>query len=390
MQSPHGARSQPPKVIPAPDLPKGAIQVILSASTFEDVSGVEGQQVTLLVNKHSIERGDVNTSLVEKTDARGRVSFPPQPTESDHIYRVKTEFGNATFSSAQFQFRSGEGGLRVVVPVFPSTDNLDSLLLLSRGVIAFVPQDDLFAVDFLWRIENYSEKAWTPKGDLGIVLPEGFRALNIRKDVDTDARFEADGDKGVKFAGTFAPGQHDMVFRFHLPTEGKSERKLYIPTPAHLGSLRVILDGSPGMVLTAEGFPAPDVTRNQNGQRRMITTRDFLKEGKRPPDLLTLNITGIPTPPGGRSVAVGIAAVLALAGVGTGLGRKRDAGRGANTRLSKEDRERASELLLEELISLERAFEQGAIGRKTHEQAKRQLLEAYARLGGRDEEEEAA
>jgi hypothetical protein len=55
-----------------------------------------------------------------------------------------------------------------------------------------------------------------------------------------------------------------------------------------------------------------------------------------------------------------------------------------------EETERAGELLLEELISLEQAFQQGAIGRKTYEQTKRQLLEAFARLRAEPEPAEAA
>ena len=98
----------------------------------------------------------------------------------------------------------------------------------------------------------------------------------------------------------------------------------------------------------------------------------------RAPDEIQVKVTGIPTPPQGRPVAVGLAAVLAVGGLA--LTRRRQRSSELRTDLSKEDRERAGELLLEELVQLEQAFQQGAIGRKTHEQAKRQLLEAYARL----------
>jgi len=387
MTSPHGVRTQTAKVVAAPDLERGAIGVLLTSPDFQNMALLGGQEVRLLVSKQSIERGNTDSVLVEKTDERGRAFFPAQPTETDHIYRVSVTFEGATFSTNEFQFRSTPGGLRAIVPVFASTDNLDGLLLLSRSVVAFVPQDDLFVVNFLWRVENYSEKAWTPK-ELGIELPPGFRALNIVT-ANGDARFEPDGERGVKFGGTFVPGQHDISFRFHLPTEGQSERQVYIPTPAHLGSMRVIVDGSPGMSLEVETFPTPEVSRNQDGQRRLSVARDFLKESKRPPDLIRVKIAGIPTPPRGKMVAVGVAVVIALMGLAQAwLGRRRSVKPAAD--LSPEDRERASELLMEEMVSVERAFEQGAIGRKMHEQAKRQLLEAYARLGFAQDEERAA
>jgi hypothetical protein len=386
--SPHGAKTQVPKIVPAADLERGVIGVLLTTSDFQNVSQIAGQEVRLSVSKQSIERGNKDSVLVEKTDDRGRVYFPPQPTETDHVYRVSVTFQGATFSSNEFQFRAAQqGGLRVLVPVFASTDSLDGLLVLSRSVVALTPQDDLFVVNVIWRVENYSEKAWTPK-DIGIALPSDFRALTIQS-TGSDARFEPDGDKGVKFAGTFVPGQHDLTFRFHLPTDGQSERQFYIPTPAHIGSMRIIVDGSPDMKLDVEGFPAPEVTRNQDGQRRLVVTRDFLREGKRPPDLVRVKLAGIPTPPGGKYISVGVAAAIALAGLGHNWGGRRRAAR-TPSNLSKEERERASELLLEEMLSLEQAFEQGAIGRKTHEHAKRQLLEAYSRLGLGQEAERAA
>jgi len=72
--------------------------------------------------------------------------------------------------------------------------------------------------------------------------------------------------------------------------------------------------------------------------------------------------------------------MIALGGLAASIGRFRSRAP-ARSQLSKEDRDRAGELLLEELIRLEQAFKHGEIGRKTHETAKRQLLEAYARLG---------
>jgi hypothetical protein len=139
------------------------------------------------------------------------------------------------------------------------------------------------------------------------------------------------------------------------------------------------------MELKVVGFPAPEETRNQGGQRRLIAARDFVTEKTPPPEQIEIKISGIPTPAAGRSVAVGLAGLIALAGVAQSVGRRRSSGP-ARSQLTKEDLERASELLLEELINLEQAFEQGAIGRKTHEQARRQLLEAYARLGAEHQE----
>jgi hypothetical protein len=375
--NPHGAKKQGPRVIPAPDLTAGDIEVRLISSKLDSVANIENQEVTLIVSKQSIERGNVDTTLTARTDARGVALFTGQPTESDHIYDAQVAVGEARYSTGQFQFHKNDLGLRAIVPIYESSTDLNSLLLLTRTLVAIVPQDNMFVIDVLLRIENYGEVSWLPQ-NVVFPLPPGFKALNIREP-KADGHFEAAGDDGVKLAGTMAPGQHDLMFRFHLPTDGESERSFKWATSLNTAMVRVILESGPTMKLTMPGFPDAEEGRNQEGQRRLIAGRDFMSEKVKAPESVEIKISGIPTPTSGRSVAVGLAAVLAIGGLAQGIGRRRSSGP-MRPELSREDRERAGELLLEELISLEQAFQQGAIGRKTHEQARRQLLEAFARL----------
>lgn len=383
--NPHssGPKTTQPRVLPAKDLAKGDIEVRLST---RDMELLEGQKVTLAITKQSIAKGNSETSLEETTSQSGIVLFPAQQTQTDYSYKVTAAIGDARYSSPSFQFQSTDTGLRVLVPVFKASSDLNSLLILSRSLYAIIPQDNVFMVDVLWRIENYSEVSWLPDGT-SFPLPAGAKALTIRE-AEGDGRFEAAGDTGIKLAGTFSPGQHDLLARFQLPADGKAVRDIAFPTAVHLGTLRVLLDSSPTMSLKVEGCGDPEETRNQDGQRRLIVSRDFLNEKTRAPDKIEVRIAGIPTPATGRPVAVALASVIALAGLVQSVGRRRSTST-ARTLLSREDRERASELLLEELIRLEQAFKQGDIGRKTHDQARRQLLEAYARLGAGEQRPEA-
>ncbi len=375
MVSPHGNRPAQPRIVPAPDLALGEIEVRLNSKKLD---GIDGQEVRLEVSQQSIERGNTDSVLTATTDERGVARFPAQPVESDFVYQVRAKVGIAQYSTIQFQFKAGDTGLRVLLPVFESQTDVAGLMILSRVLYALVPQDDLFAVDVLWRIENYSEVSWTPD-NVVLPLPEGFKALTIKNE-DADAKFEPAGEVGVKFAGTFSPGQHDLLLRFHLPTEGESERKFTFPTFLNVGTVRVLLDTSPTMTIEIDEFGEPNESRNQQGQRRLVLARDYLTEKVKPPKEIEVRIAGIPTPPAGRTLAVALAGVIALGGIAESLARRRYRS-SARSQLSKEDLERARELLLNELVSLEQAFQQGTIGRKTHEQARRQVLEAFARLG---------
>jgi hypothetical protein len=382
--NPHGARRPGPRIAPAQDLPPGQIEVRLASKDFKNI---EDQEVTLTDSKQSIERGNVDSTQTARTDSRGVATFSQLSTESDHIYDVKAAIGEARYSTGQFQFKTLDLGLRVILPIYESQKTLDNLLLLTRTLIALVPQDNMFVVDVLFRVENYGEISWLPE-NVSFALPEGFKALTVREP-NMDGHFEADGDHGVKLVGTLAPGQHDLMFRFHLPTDGKPDLSFKFPTALNTGMVRVILESSPTMHLTLPGFPEPEESRNQEGQRRLVAGRDFVNEKVRAPEEIEVKISGIPTPAAGRSVAVGLAAVIAVGGLAQAFGRRRSP-TAPRSDLSPEDRERAGELLLEELISLEQAFQQGSIGRKTHEQAKRQLLEAFARLRAAEPEAQPA
>lgn len=380
MINPHGNKQTMSRVLPAPDLQPGDIEIRLSSN---DANLLDNQDIKLSISKQSIAQGNTSSELHAKTNLGGVARFQAQNTATDFVYTVTATVSGAEYSAPQFQFRAGVPGMRVLLPVYKATSDYSQMVLISRGLMAIVPQDNLFAVDLLWRVENYSDTAWVPDPadkNLRYDLPKGATAINIRKDQGGDARFDQDGDGAIRLAGTFAPGQHDLMLRFHLAADNNSARLIAFPTGVNMVSARILLDSAPGMNMTIEGFPAPTETRNQDGQRRLIASRDFLSEKIRAPASLQVQVTGIPTPAAGRGVAVGLAALIAAGGLLFSMGRFK-AKTPTRSQLSKEDRERAGELLLEELIRLEQAFKQGEIGRKTHEAAKRQLLEAYARLG---------
>ena len=92
-------------------------------------------------------------------------------------------------------------------------------------------------------------------------------------------------------------------------------------------------------------------------------------------------MAGLRVPGMGRWVAVFIA--LAFAGFG-GLAARGDL-RIASTERVQGDRARARELILLELVDVERAKDKGHIGPTAYERAHRALVDALARIGIPDE-----
>jgi hypothetical protein len=336
--------------------------------------------VTLKILHESIERGNSEETRTATTDDQGIARFEGLGTETDYQYEATLSEGPANYLSGQFGFSPKGGGVRVFLPIFPVTQNLNEAIILSRALLVVVPRDETFSFEVLWRVENYGQKTWVPD-NVTFKMPPGFKALQA-EDMKGDGRFVASGDDSIKLEGTFPPGKHDLMFRFQLPNEGKSSLSIAFPTSLHVGFFKVMVDVSPTMTLKVQGFSEPEETRNREGQKRLVTGRDFLGEKIQAPPEVQIDIAGIPTPSKGRTVAAGIAAAIMLAGLGSSISlRRRGAPRNA---LTPEDLQRAEELLLGELIELEQAFARGTIGRKMRDRTHQQLLEAFARLGTTD------
>jgi hypothetical protein len=382
-RNPHGSGPpQEPIVNVAPDLAPGQIEVRVIDRRFRELGG---RTVTLKVLHQSIERGNTESTVTAVTDDQGIARFAGQGTESDYQYQVLLEDGPAKYPTPPFGFSSKGGGIKVFVPMFEYTRNLNEAIVLSRALVVVVPRDESFTIEVLWRVENFGQKTWVPE-NVVFKMPPGFKALQA-EEMKGDGRFENAGDEEVKLTGTFPPGKHDLMFRFQLPNEGKSELSFAFPTFLHVGLLKVMVDVSPTMTLSVPGFSPAEETRNREGQKRLVTGRDFLGEKIQAPPEVQITIAGIPTPSKGRSVAAGIAAAIALAGLGSSVGLRRRGGQ--RDALTPEDLQRAEELLLNELVELEQAFARGTIGRKMRDRTRQQLLEAFARLGANDDAEPA-
>jgi hypothetical protein len=125
-----------------------------------------------------------------------------------------------------------------------------------------------------------------------------------------------------------------------------------------------------------DGFEPPQVSSNQQG-KRVLVTRKLLEHGDELANGFSVTLSGLPVPGYGRWVAVGLA--LALAGVGLGAARgvlKLDSAQSKT-----QDLTRVRDLLLEELVDVERSRKQGDLGPVAYADARRVLLNALARLG---------
>lgn len=357
-------------VVSSAQIPAGTIQVKLVNETGEPLSSSD---VKLGVQFQKISEGEQHSEKFSKTNAEGLAQFTGLTTGSDFSYRVSTKNGPAEYSSEPIMLKP-ENGVLALIHVYPVTRNVEEASVGSRGFVYVETRDDVFQFEVLFRYFNMGAVTWVPE-DAHMKLPEGFKAFKAG-DATEDARFEEDPGHGVKLAGTFGPGQHNVSFRFQLPRHEESSASFRFGLPPHTAEIRFIAEAAPSMQLDIDDFEKPQTDVNQNGQR-VVVTRHVAKRGEPMLKSFTAQLSGIPTPGNGRWIAVLVAAFLAALGAGVLRGVF---GEAAQADLQDRDAERAHRVLLDELVDLTRARKNELIGPSTYESARRVLVEALSRI----------
>lgn len=370
-QNPHAPPIPQDLSAPAPDLPKGVIEAVIVDGKEQPITG---QEVRLGIMYQTVAEGESRSERFARTDADGRVRFEKLSIGGGYSYRITLKSGPAEYSSFPISLPESSGH-RVRLHVFPVSQNVDEAYVGLRGIIYLETRDDVFQFQVMMRVVNLGAVTWVPR-DVGIPLPSGFKAFSADRSM-TDVRFEAEEGRGVKLLGTFTPGQHDVSFRFQMPKARDPHASFELGLLPHVFEMRVIAAASPTMKLDVVGFEEPRVDQTQNGQRVLVTRRRFnAKEGI---SSFTIHLAGLPVPGPGRWIAALLAAALAATGFGAARGYLSFDAPGKLKR--DEELIAARELLLSELVVVERARKAGDLGPRAHSDARKALVAALARLG---------
>jgi hypothetical protein len=353
----------------APDVPVGSIHVKLVNEVGEPLANTD---VALGVQFQKISEGEQHTEKHALTDAGGVARFSGLTLGGDFSYRASAKNGPAVYGSDPMQLK-GDMGLLALLHVYPVTRSLEKASMGARGFIFVETRDDVFQFEILYRYFNMGNVTWVPE-EARLGLPAGFKAFKAGEAM-SDARFEEEPGRGVKLAGTFSPGQHDVSFRFQVPRHEENSASFRFSLPPRTAEIRFLAEAAQGMQLDIDDFEKPRVDVN-NGQRILVTRR-MAKAGEPALGTFTAQLSGIPTPGSGRWIAALIAA--ALAGLGMAVFRGM-IGQQTQSELQERDAERARKVLLDEVVDLTRARHDQRIGPGTFESARRALVEALARI----------
>jgi hypothetical protein len=364
--------TQPPpdKVAPAADLPPGDVEVHLVDPKDKPLPATHFR---LAILRQDVATGDSKEERDATTDGAGAFTFRDLARSSSYSYRVLVPHDAATYASESFHLDE-TAGRRVLVHVFPVTRDLREALVGIRGVLFVEPREDVFHIEANFQVLNVGGVSWVPEG-VHIELPEGAKAFRAADSMN-DARVERNGSGPVELLGTFSPGQHEVGFTFQLDNHHDSARTFRIELPPHVAEIRVVAEAGKGTSLVVDGFPDAEPMQGQDGSRLLVTGRQ-LARGEPALDKVSIALADLPVPSAGRWYAVALAFVVAIGGVLQALRRKNAPGK---TAARSDDAEEASELILDELVSLERAHRAERIGPRTYAETRVELLDALARI----------
>jgi hypothetical protein len=366
------AERRPDSTTPDPTIAAGTIEAQVVDAAERPIAN---RRVRLGIMRQSVAEGNDQSERFATTDAEGRVRFSNLERSSQFAYRVTVAEGAATYTSPPFNLKE-DAGFRVLLHIYPVTRDVEQTSVGIRGIVYVQPRDDVFQIEMMFRVMNVGQLTWVPENVI-VELPPGSKGFGSSEQTGS-ARVVKVDEQQVRLEGTFRPGQEDVSFRFQIPNESESVARFGINLLPHMADVRVMTESAPGMRLEVDGFGPAEPATNQKGERILVTARQVRSLSDPPMTRVAVTLSGIPTPGVGRWVAVLLAACAVAAGLFAVA--RRGAGRTRPQALTDQEVGKAREVLLDELVALERAKTAGDVGPTTYEAARQGLFDALLRL----------
>lgn len=359
----HGGMNQEPEdgAVDDPTIPPGRITVHIVDANGQPIPRAE---VTLGILHNTVAQGESRKRVSGIANEQGDASFDHLESGSGIAYRAMVLKDGATFSAPPFRL-TPKSGARALLHVYPVVHDVNQGMIVTQSMLYAEVKDDRVQIQEAFKIYNFGRNAWVPN-NFEIPLPAGYTAFTSQQGM-TDVGVDAVPDKGIRLRGTFSPGQHVIEFRWQLPYAGEPEVRFDVGMSPNLAASRVIAPAAKSMKLEVTGFPQAQSSADGQGQRALVTERQFRREDP-PVKNITVVLSGLPTEGSGKLLATLLAFGAVV--VGLVLGTRKPIARDP-----KAERER----LLLDLEELEKGHASGDIGPKTYERARRELMDDLAR-----------
>ncbi|HQY61239.1 MAG: Ig-like domain-containing protein [Myxococcales bacterium] len=370
--APPGVFQPPPDTAePDPSLPAGTLRIHVKDP---DGKPLPGTAVTIGIINNSVAKGESRRRVECLTDADGVCTLRDQDRGQLLAYRATVVKDGATFAVPPFQLPSDKG-VQCVLHVYPVVHELGDLLVVSQAILYVEMKDDRVQVQEAITLYNFGKVAWVPR-DFALGLPPEFTALTSQQQMSDVVIDSAPAPKkGARVRGTFAPGRHELEFRWQIPYNGTRDVSLLAGMPPNLAQARIMAPASSQMKLVVDGFPVAQSRTDNQGQRVLVTERE-LRRDETPLGRVTVEIRDLPTVGPARWIASSLALGTVAGAIAVAFAARR---RPTRRRSARGEDPAMTTTLLAELAELERAHRAGDVGPKTYARTRRELLERLAR-----------
>lgn len=351
-----------------PSLPVGTIVLALLEA---DESPIPNADVVLLGTHQSIAQGDTHETLRGRSDANGVVKFSGLAFASGSSYVLQSSRGGATYEVGPISLND-QSGARAALHVYDATTSIDQVRVLSQTSVVVSIKEDVIVVEERVDLANLDPVSWI--ADQEIPLPAGFKAFTA---ADGTTPSITATDTGVRIQGTVPPGGAQLIFRYHLPLENTATQAFDMTMAPRSASVRVIAEASRKMGLVVDGFPDATRQKDKSGKGFLMTQKRVQRGDDGFLSTVHVELTGLPTRGWAPWLAVALACAALFAGGAYVVSRKSNTGMAEDTL---DDLLEAKDVLLADIVDLERMYRRGEVGPKTYGRLKQAMLDALARI----------
>lgn len=302
--APKLARKQIATAEPNATLPPGTIRVrVVEAATEQPVGNAKIQLGTMT-------RENTRNTQDASTASDGEHRFEKLATGDGQAYRINVLHDGAKYSSTPFRLPI-ESGYDVLIRQLPTTRDSREVVLYV-GATSVEVRDERLKVVQQARLINIGTKTYVfPDDGTLLKLPKGYTAFQA-EEVMTDQHLKEEGEKGFKITGSLAPGEVTLTWGFDVPYD-TTEVDMAFDLPWVTFAYRVLADAAPGMTLSVDDMPAPEL--HEDNGRKFWVSEVVKRVGDAPLRSVKLHVKGIPGPGPTRIIAL----VVALFVLGGGL-----------------------------------------------------------------------
>ena len=343
---------------PSAAVPAGTIRVTVIDRDGKIVPNAD-------VNVGVMAQGGARDRVIKKTDDSGIALFSGLAVGTTQAFRVNVPYQGALYSSTPFQLPLDKGFDVHIVRL--EVTHEPRVMLQVMGQLIFEFRENRVHVMQQTKLMNMGTETYVyPEGGLQIPVPADFASLQAEP-VMTDQHLTV-GKTGLTLTGSVPPGAVVLSWSYDLPLRG-STAELNFQNPFRTYTFRVISDAPRGMHLDVRGFPPPEAVENE-GHHLLLTQ---IERTPNDPPLETVHVvfTGLPGPGLARWVAVTLASLFLLLGLGLGFSKKRMSNieKAATTE---------EERILVAIAQLEKEHKTAQIGPKYYERRRYELLTELA------------